>query len=472
VRRTKIVATIGPASEAPETLAALVEAGVDVARIGFAHGTPAENLARVALVREIAADRGRVVAVMADLPGPKVRAGTFATTTTLGSGVDVALVPGNGPSDASRITVEYTTLLEDLRPGDRVSLGDGGVVLTVTAVTGTEARARVLHGGSLRGRPGVHLPAGRVRLSTPTAEDLEHLRSCIDAGVDIVAVSFVRRASDLRRVREAAGDRCPMLVAKIETPQAVANLDEILEEADGVMVARGDLGTECPIEDVPHLQKAIIRACLASGRPVVTATQMLESMTTTTVPTRAEAADVANAVLDGTDALMLSGETAVGVDPPNAVRTMARIAVRAEQEQQPHLWRHAEEARHSTAGIGGVTWAMTHAAWQAARDADAAAIICCTWSGGTVRALASLRPAAPILGMSPNPDTVPRLALSWGAIPMAVPEYTSSDEMVANAVRAAREAGHVRSGQTVVVLAGSPHGATGARNDLLRLLTV
>lgn len=471
MRRTKIVATLGPASQSPETLGALVDAGVDVARVGFAHGTPADNLRRVELVRRVAAARSKVVGVLADLPGPKVRCGAFASPVALEPGNEVVLAAGEEPSTASRISVDYPTLVDDLRVGDRVSLGDGGIVLEVANVGTETICVRVLHGGVLRGRPGVHLPAERVRLSTPTDEDLERLDQCMGAGVDMVAVSFVQRGSDLRRVRAAAGDRCPLLVAKIETPMAVANLDEILEEADAVMVARGDLGTECPIEDVPHLQKSIIRACLATGRPVITATQMLESMTTTTTPTRAEATDVANAVLDGTDALMLSGETAVGVDPVGAVRTMARIAVRAEQEHRPRRWLDVVD-RSPTAGVGGVTWAMAHAAWQAARDVDAAAIICCTWSGGTVRALASLRPDTPILGMSPNARTVPQLALSWGTIPLPLPRYESSDEMVANAVRVAREAGHVRTGQAVVVLAGSPHGAAGARNDLLRLLTV
>lgn len=472
MRRTKIVATIGPASQSTEVLVALVEAGIDVARIGFAHGATADNLARVEQVRHAARLAGKVVGVLADLPGPKVRCGPFPTATTLEPGAQVALAPGNEPSDPRRITVDYPTLTEDLQPGDRVSLGDGGIVLTVTGIAGNEVTARILHGGTLRGRPGAHLPAGRLRLSTPTADDLERLAQCVEAGVNMVAISFVQRGDDIRRVREAAGERCPLLVAKIETPLAVANLDEILDEADGVMVARGDLGTECPIEDVPHLQKAIIRACLASGRPVITATQMLESMTVTTSPTRAEAADVANAVLDGTDALMLSGETAVGVDPVNAVRTMARIALRAEQEHRGPPWIHPDQRPEPTASIGGITWAMTHAAWQAARDARAAAIICCTWSGSTVRALASLRPEAPILAMSPNPRTVPQLTLSWGAVPLPVPRYSSSDEMVANAVRTAREGGYVRPGQAVVVLAGSPHGASGARNDLLRLLTV
>lgn len=472
MRRTKIVATIGPASQSAEALAALVEAGIDVARIGLAHGAAADNLARVAQVRQAATVAGRVVGVLADLPGPKVRSGPFGPGATLEPGAEVVLAPGDEPSSATRITVDYPTLTADLKTGDRVSLGDGGTVLIVTGVTRDAVRARVLHGGTLRGRPGVHLPAGRLRLSSPTAEDLELLARCVEVGVDMVAVSFVQRGDDIRRVREAAGERCPLLVAKIETPLAVANLDAILDEADAVMVARGDLGTECPIEDVPHLQKAIIRACLASGRPVITATQMLESMTVTTTPTRAEATDVANAVLDGTDALMLSGETAIGVDPVNAVRTMARIALRAEQERRGPPWIPPHERPEPTAGIGGVTWAMTHAAWQAARDAQAAAIICCTWSGSTVRALASLRPEAPILAMSPNPRTVPQLTLSWGAVPLPVPHYASSDEMVANAVRTAREGGYVRPGQTVVVLAGSPHGASGARNDLLRLLTV
>ena len=458
-RRTRIVATIGPASSSPEQLAALVDAGMDVARLGFAHGSPEDHLACVRRVRHAAERAGRVVGVLADLPGPKVRAGAFVRPVTLVEGGALRLVAGD--------------LLADIEAGDRVALGDGAVVLRVEEIRADSAMTVVVNGGALQGRPGVHLPSGRLGVSAPTAADLVLLEGCLAAGVDMVAISFVRRGSDVARLRAAAqavvGDDAdlPLLVAKIETPVAIEHLDEIVEEADAVMVARGDLGTECPLEDVPHLQKRIVRACMLRARPVITATQMLESMTHSATPTRAEASDVANAVLDGTDAVMLSGETAVGHDPAGAVRTMARIAERAEREADDLHWAHLLDERAGS----GITEAITHAAWRAARDTGATAILCCTWSGNTVRALSRFRPTAHLVGLSPNPCTVRRLALCWGAEAMALGEHTSAEAMVDAAVDAARDAGYVAAGDVAVVLAGGPHQRDSV-TDVLRLVHV
>ena len=467
-RRTKIVATLGPASSSPEVIGALIDAGVDVVRLGFAHGSVEEHLARIALVRRLAEERRRVVGVLADLPGPKVRTGPFTDRTPLQEHAVVTVVPGDGASSASVINVDYDGVLDDITEGDPVSLGDGAVILQIERVDDTAARAVVLHGGALLGRPGFHFPAGRLQLSTPTPEDLAHLQICLDAGVDIVAVSFVKRGDDLRKVRAAAGADGPLLMAKIETAVAVSNLDEILEEADAVMVARGDLGTECAIEDVPHLQKRIVRACVTTARPVVTATQMLESMTTTTTPTRAEASDVANAVLDGTDALMLSGETAVGVDPPNVVRTMARIARRAEQETDWTRWGREMADRQV---LGGITGAMAHAAWRAATDAGASAVICCTRAGATARAMATLRPTAKLLSLSNDSRVLARLTVSWGAVPLLLPSYTTTEEMVAGAVDTVIAAGEVSTGDIVAVVAASPDSPD-RTTDLLRLVRI
>jgi pyruvate kinase len=467
------VATIGPASASPEQLVALVDAGMDVARLGFAHGSPEEHLACVRRVREAAESRGRPVAVLADLPGPKVRTGAFVHAATLQDGALVRLVSGDHPSDSRLVAVDYPGLLVDVAPGDSVRLGDGAVVLRVEEIRTDSVVTRVENGGTLQGRPGVHLPSGRLSLSAPTETDLELLERCLAAGVDLVAVSFVRRGADVRKVREAAAaavgaeSDLPLLVAKIETPVAVDNLAEIVEEADAVMVARGDLGTECPLEDVPHLQKRIVRACMLRARPVITATQMLESMTHAATPTRAEASDVANAVLDGTDALMLSGETAVGHDPAAAVRTMARIAGRAEREADDLHWAHLLDEQAGS----GITEAITHAAWRAARDTGAAAILCCTWSGNTVRALSRFRPTAHLIGLSPNPRTVRRLSLTWGASAMALAEHTSAEAMVDAAVEAARDAGYVAAGDVAVVLAGGPHERDSV-TDVLRLVRV
>jgi pyruvate kinase len=293
------------------------------------------------------------------------------------------------------------------------------------------------------------------------------------AGVEYIAVSFVRRAGDVTAVRDVVGDRA-LLVAKVETRAAIDDLDAVIEASDAVMVARGDLGIDCPIEDVPHLQKSIVRRCVTMGVPVITATQMLESMTVAPSPTRAEVSDVANAVFDGTDALMLSGETAIGVDPVEVVRTMARVASRAEAEASYRRW--AEQlGRHQARGEWRgdvVTAAVTHAAWQAAHDAGASAILCCTRSGGTARAMARFRPQARLVGLSPNASTVRALSLSWGVEPLAVDTYSSTDELVWFAVERALEHGIVAAGDVVLVLAGAPDRPSGAATDVMRVVTV
>ena len=360
--RTKIVATIGPASESPEVLEGLMQAGMDVARIGLAHGTVADHVERIGRIRAAAAATGRTVGILADLPGPKVRAGAFPDGGVfLLEGEQLALAPGgdDGTSSERRIEVDVPTIISDLQPGDPVILGDGGVRLIVDEVRGDEVWVTVESGGRLQGRPGVTLPAGRNGPRAPTAHDLELLQAMIDVDIDMVAVSFVTSASDIIAVRDAAGLAGPMLVAKIETAEAVADLDNIIAAADAVMVARGDLGVRLAAEDVPHHQKRIIRRSVAYGRPVITATQMLESMTTSPSPTRAEVSDVANAVFDGTSAVMLSGETAIGHDPVNVVRTMARITQRAEEEADWVAWGRGL-GRLQTANAAAVPLSLIH----------------------------------------------------------------------------------------------------------------
>ncbi len=474
--RTKIVATLGPASEAPEVLAEMLRAGVDMIRINLSHGDLAEHLDRLTLVRKVSDELGLQIAVLADLPGPKVRAGRFPSGgSVLRSGALVTLVPGDGPSDDDLITVDYPSLLDDVRAGDHIVLGDGAISLQVASVAVGEIRAVVITGGRAQGRPGVHIPAERMRLAAPTATDLELAAAMTAAGVDFLAVSFVRRAADLHAVRLVTGRDGPRLVAKIETAPAIEYLPEILEATDAVMVARGDLGIECPLEDLPHLQKRIIRACVETGTPVITATQMLESMTTSPSPTRAEVTDVANAVFDGTDAVMLSGETAIGADPALVVRTMARIAIRAEAEAAYEQWgaRLGRVVRNDMPpGSERTTMAITHAAFQAASDIGVAAILCCTRSGRTARAMASFRPGAPLIGLSPDPASARGLAISWGVFPLVVDTYHSTDEMVWHAVERVVHQGIVRTGQQVLVLAGAPDRPSGASTDVLRVVTV
>ena len=476
--RTKIVATLGPASSSDEALEALLDAGTDVVRLNLSHGTIDEHLARIVQVRAAADRLGRVVAVLADLPGPKVRSGPFAAEgVDLRPGAPVVLVsdPDDGPSVAARITVDYPTLSEDLVAGDRVVIGDGAITLEVTGVDEVGVHAWVLTGGTVRGRPGVHLASERLRMTTPTAEDLDCASRMTDAGVDYLAVSFVRSAADLLTVRDTLAPRACRLVAKVETMSAVEDLDNILAVADAVMVARGDLGIECPLEDVPHLQKRIIRSCVEAGVPVITATQVMESMITAPSPTRAEVGDIANAVFDGTDALMLSAETAVGVDPANVVRVMNRVAGRAEREAGYTQWAERLgrwQRKQWPAGPDRITMAITHAAGMAALDAGAAAILCCTRTGRTVHAMARFRPTPELIALSPDAATVRAMALSWGVTSLQVDTYRTTDELVWCSVERAVAAGLVHHGDTVLVLAGAPDRPSGASTDVLRIVTV
>ena len=477
-RRTKIVATIGPASTTPESLKALLAAGVDVVRLNLSHGSIEEHLQRLALVRTIAAELGKIVAVLADLPGPKVRAGAFSSDgVQLVEGSGSVLVVGSTSSSAERIEVDYPTLLSDLSPGDRIVVGDGAITARVITVDTNGAHITLLTGGRVAGRPGVHLPSTRLRLTTPTERDLRYAVQMAEAGADFLAVSFVRSGADLDRVREAiAGSpHKPLLVAKIETTQAVDNLVGIVAKSDAVMVARGDLGIDCDLADVPHIQKRIIRKCVEDGVPVITATQMLETMITAPTPTRAEVSDVANAVFDGTDAVMLSGETAVGHDPALVVRTMGEICRRAEEQASYRQWAtrlgRVQRRDQSPDQRTRLTVALTHAAWQAAEDAQVAAIVCCTRSGATARAMARYKPLAQLIAASPSLATVRALALSWGVTSMLIGEQHSADDMIWVAVEQAARTSLVAKGETVVAVAGT-RPDSGAPVDVIRMIEI
>jgi len=475
-RRTKIVATLGPASDDPAVLRHMIEAGADVIRLGLAHGTLSDAVERYRRVRATAAEVGRTVGVLIDLPGPKVRlAPCVDGGIELHVGQTIELRPGAEESGPHALGVDYPELLRDVQVGDTMAIGDGTVRLRLAAVDGDRAKAEVLNGGAIVGRPGLHVPSDRLQLATPTAEDLYMLDAFIEEGVDMVALSFVRSAHDVRRVGTEPFPRGPLVVAKIETRAAVENLHGIVEASGAIMVARGDLGTELGIEEVPHLQKRIIEECISLGRPVITATQMLESMISAATPTRAEVSDVANAVFDGSSALMLSAETAIGADPVCAVATMARIAERADAEFDYDGWaRRLRHVRSSAMGDGAaqLTDAMTAAAWQAATDMGASAIIAISESGFTVRSIARFRPQMPILGFSPNPRTVAQLSLSWGTTPLQGESIADSLEMMNRLVVTAREQGHIRSGDVVAVLAGAGAGTRARATDLLRLVRV
>jgi pyruvate kinase len=477
-RRTKIVATLGPASDSPEIVRRMIDAGMNMARLSLAHGPVEETLARVEVVRAAAADAERTIGILIDLPGPKIRTADFEREMYLTAGDTVELVPRSdgSTSDWRRIAVDHPDVVAYLQAGDRIRLGDGVVTLLVEQAYGDRAVARVNSGGRLLGRPGVSLSSTRFRMESPTAEDLRLLEIVCRADIDAVAISFVRAAADVERVRAAVGPQGPMLVAKIETQEAVDALESVIAVADGVMVARGDLGIRAALEDVPHYQKRIIATGVAYGLPVITATQMLESMLTAPSPTRAEVSDVANAVLDGTSALMLSGETAVGHDPVEAVATMARIATRAEREFDYLGWGRARgmqqvaENRDKPASRR-ITAAISAAAWRAATDAGATAIVACTNSGTTARAISRFRPVVPVLGVTPSARTARQLSVAWGITPMLIQERSTTDDIVWFAVKAAVDAGMAKKGDIVAVLVGwtvEPEPTT----DTLRLVRI
>lgn len=472
MRRTKLVASLGPATDDPEVLRGIIRAGVDVCRVNLSHGSVDEGMERYNQVRKIASEESRHVGILADLPGPKVRTAAFTEESVFSNGDMVRIVAGNSGSSSKVIEVDYGDIATSFVLGDRIVLGDGRMVLEVRDMGNDELTAEVVHAGKLTGAPGVHVPADKLTMSTPTPHDLKLLDAFVEAGVDMVAISFVKSAHDMRRVGTEPHPRGPMLVAKIETRAAVENLDGIIEASGAIMVARGDLGNELPIEDLPITQKRIIERCIAGGRPVITATQMLESMITAPAPTRAEASDVANAVWDGSSAVMLSGETAVGVDPVNVVRTMGRIARKADEVFDHEAWaRNVTALRMTESGSGHeVTDAMTVAAWRAVRELDVAAILCISGTGFTVRQMARFRPKTPIFGLSTDKTTLNQLTMSWGTTPIFLPTAGTREEMMAEAVEVAAAEGHVRSGDQIALLGGDGVGAKITNN--LRVVRV
>ncbi len=458
-RRTKIIATVGPACEDDATLRKMVRAGMDVARLSLAHGTLDEAARRFEAVRRTAAEEGRVVGILVDLPGPKIRAGSFGEQpVALTEGSIVELRIGSQVSTASVLEVDYEGLLTDVEVGDRLTIGDGRAVVEIVDAGPDNLSARVAHGGQLSGRPGLHIPADHLSLRAPTDNDLIALERFLDLGVDMVALSFVRSADDLARLPVDPHPQGPLVVAKIETRAAIEDLPAIIEASGAVMVARGDLGSECSIEELPILQKEIIRQCITLGRPAITATQMLESMIMAPEPTRAEASDVANAVWDGSSVLMLSGETAIGDDPVNVVATMARIAERADDEFDHRAWL-TELAQMRLDDTGdpdtAITDAMTHASARALTELGIGTILCISGSGFTVRSMARFRPGARILGFSSNERTVRQLTLSWGTEPLHLSEDGDIERRVFAALNMARDQGYVAVDELVAVLAGT-----------------
>jgi pyruvate kinase len=482
-RRTKIVVTAGPATDDPTVLRDTLAAGTDAVRVSLAHGSADEACERIRTVRAVADDLGHPVGIFVDLPGPKLRVRPFAGEGAWlreGAAVELREAPGIPGSDESTIVVDGEGIVAQLRVGDVVALGDGGVSLVTDRVdiATLTASAVVRSGGHVRGRPGLHLPASRIAAVTPTPDDLRLLDAVLGSGIgiDAVAVSFVRSADDVLRAKHACDGSGALVIAKIETQEAVDALDEIVQASDIIMVARGDLGVRCRLEDVPHYQKRIIQTGIFYGRPVITATQMLESMVLAPVPTRAEVSDVANAVFDGTSALMLSAETAVGDDPPAVVRTMSTIAARAEREFDHVGWSERLLADQPARLVDApptrrITEATSSAAFRAAVDAGAVAIIACTNSGTTARVIARFRPPVPVLAVTPSEVTLRQLSMSWGVEPVLGQAHRTTDEIVWFAVKEAVERGLARTDDVVAVVAGDPTDPQPA-TDTLRLVRV
>jgi pyruvate kinase len=456
VRLTKLVCTLGPASEG--RVGELIDAGMDVARINCSHGRRADHDRLLAAVREAAAG-GRRIGVMADLSGPKVRLGELeGDETTLETGARFVLrAEAAGAGTAEGASTTYPGLAQDLEPGDRVLLADGAVELRVVNVTGGGAVTEVVRGGSVRSRAGVNVPSERLGLPAITPKDEEDLRWALEAGVDMVAQSFVRRAYDVRALAALMGQHRPLLVAKIETRPAVEDAEAILAAADAVMVARGDLGAETAIEEIPVIQKQLVATANLAATPAVVATQMLESMTSAPRPTRAEAGDVAGAVFDGADAILLSGETAIGSYPVEATRTAARILESAETTGAEFLPSGREPEASDLEELP-----LARAASVLARRGGAEAVVCFTRSGLTARLVAAARPGVPIYAFSADPAAVGRMTLFRGVWPLPIESPTDTDAMIAAMDAGLRHAGLAREGDTVVMVASSPAGRTHA----------
>jgi pyruvate kinase len=462
--RTKIVATLGPASTSRDVLRGLIDSGLNVARINFSHGTHAQHAERIALVRELAEEMGRHVAVLGDLQGPRIRIGALQAPVQVDPGMDVTLVPESDPADVSAdaLPITYEALADDVRPGDRILVDDGLIEMVVLDVSGRRVHTRVVHGGPVKSNKGMNLPGVAVSAPSITEKDAADVAFAVEQQLDYVALSFVRRAADVEQLR-AMLPRGVQIVAKIEKDQALENIDEILRATDAVMVARGDLGVELPYERVPLAQKQIIAAAQRLGRPVITATQMLESMIENPRPTRAEASDVANAILDGTDAVMLSAETAAGAYPRLAVQAMRRIIEEIETHPAPGP---AREARTEDGVAVTTENAIAAATVAAARQLGAPTIVVFSKSGFTARVVAAHRPPVPILALTDQPRTARQLALVWGAVPVVVPTIGSYEDMVAAGLRVAAERGLANAGDRVVVTAGVPVGVPGTTNTL------
>jgi pyruvate kinase len=466
MRRTKIIATIGPKSSTADTIQKMIDAGTDAARLNFSHGTHAEHRQRSRVIRRLSAKNGKAIGIIADLQGPKIRTGELDSPVELNKGDDLIVTTRKVKSAGNRISTLYGRLHRDVSPGDRILFRDGSMAVEVARIEDRDIHCRVVFGGTLTSHTGMNVPGVEISEPSLTRKDRDDVKLAVELGVDYLAISFVRSPDDvskLKRLLKKHGADIH-IIAKIERPEALDRLDEIIAAADGIMIARGDLGVEMPPEKVPRIQKDIIDRCAKAGKPVITATQMLESMTTDPTPTRAEVSDVFNAIYDGTDAVMLSGETAVGSNPVRVVKMMERIAAEADSNKAKSMaergkttFRRVGMARSFEAAIGRATEI-------AARNLQARLIVCFTSSGYTALQASSYRPDTPIVGATQHQEILPRMSLYWGVQPILTPTAKTVDEMIENVERELSRRRLVRKGDSIIITAGYPLGVSGTTN--------
>lgn len=464
MRKTKIVCTIGPSSESLENTKKLIMAGMNVARLNFSHGDFEEHGNRINVIRQASEELGKSIAILLDTKGPEIRTGKLKEEPIeLVQDEFITLTTEEILGDKDRISITYQNLPHDVEVGSTILIDDGLIGLTVVDIQGTEIKCRVINGGPIKSKKGVNVPGVDISLPGITEKDANDILFGIEQGIDFIAASFVRKASDVLEIRqllERNNAAHIQIISKIENQQGIDNLDEILEVSDGLMVARGDLGVEIPAEDVPLAQKKMIEKCNRAGKPVITATQMLDSMQRNPRPTRAEASDVANAIFDGTDAIMLSGETAAGRYPVESVLTMSRIAEKAESAlEYREIFIKQSNAQQTT-----VTEAISQAVANSALELNAKAIITSTETGYTARMVSKYRPKAPIIAVTTQDNTLRRLALNWGVTPVKGNVASSTDEMFDKAMKGGLDSGLVKEGDLVVITAGVPLGRSGSTN--------
>ena len=471
MRKTKIICTIGPASESEEVLKELMLAGMNVARFNFSHGTHEEQKKKLTSVLKVSNELGLPVATLLDTKGPEIRLKDFENgKAELLAGQTFILTTEEVMGTKKRASITYKNLRSDVKPGMTILIDDGKIEMTIEKINDTDIVCRVVNGGTVSNHKGINVPGAVLSMPYVSDVDYEDIRFCAQMGYDSLAASFARTKEDILQVRKILDENnsTAKIIAKIENMQGIENLDEILEVSDGIMVARGDMGVEIPLEEVPVIQKDMIKKAVAKGKHVITATQMLESMIYNPRPTRAETADVANAIYDGTTAIMLSGESAAGKYPVEAVETMAKIAERTEQDID---YGGRMKKCDATACSVDITTAISHATCTTAMDLNAAAIITVTMSGFTAGMISRYKPGCPIIGCSVNPRVCRQLNLSWGVAPLLIEREETADDLFDEASRAAEKAGYVKKGDIVVLTAGVPLGTVGTTN-MIRVIEI